>query len=116
MDDILALVSDVYCRFVTFPCGILGQVYRFLKSAFFLTYTKRIEVCFSPCIIFAEFCKFVIVYCLYVLLEYTCFNVSDFTKSNNILTAKAIDPSELIAQYNFAYKSKIIVRKAFFDK
>ena len=54
-DDLLALVSDVYCRFVPFPCGILGQVYRFLRSAVFLTYTKRIEVCFSLCIIFAEF-------------------------------------------------------------
>ena len=71
---------------------------------------------FSPCTIFAEFCKFVIVYSLYVLLEYTCFYVSDFTNSNKMLTAKTIDPSELIAQYNFGYKSKIIVRKAFFDK
>ena len=25
--DLLALVSDVYCIFVTFPCGILGQVW-----------------------------------------------------------------------------------------
>ena len=25
--DILALVGDVYCIFVTFPCGILGQVW-----------------------------------------------------------------------------------------
>ena len=24
--DLLALVGDVYCIFVTFPCGILGQV------------------------------------------------------------------------------------------
>ena len=23
--DLLALVDDVYCIFVTFPCGILGQ-------------------------------------------------------------------------------------------
>ena len=91
-------------------------MYRFLKSAVFLTYTKRIEVYFSSRIIFAEFCKFVIVYTLYVLLEYTCSNVSDFTNSNKKLTAKTIDPSELIAQYNFGYKSKIIVRKAFFDK
>ena len=27
MADLLALVSDVYCIFVTFPCGILGQVW-----------------------------------------------------------------------------------------
>ena len=25
--DLLALVSDVYCIFVTFPCGILGHVW-----------------------------------------------------------------------------------------
>ena len=25
--DLLALVGDVYCIFVTFPCGILGQVW-----------------------------------------------------------------------------------------
>ena len=25
--DLLALVVDVYCIFVTFPCGILGQMY-----------------------------------------------------------------------------------------
>ena len=24
--DLLALVGDVYCIFVTFPCGILGQM------------------------------------------------------------------------------------------
>ena len=24
--DLLALVGDAYCIFVTFPCGILGQV------------------------------------------------------------------------------------------
>ena len=27
MVDLLALVGDVYCIFVTFPCGILGQVW-----------------------------------------------------------------------------------------
>ena len=26
-DDLLALVGDVYCVFVTFPCCILGQVW-----------------------------------------------------------------------------------------
>ena len=25
--DLLALVGNVYCIFVTFPCGILGQVW-----------------------------------------------------------------------------------------
>ena len=27
MADLLALVCDVYCYFVTFPLGILGQVW-----------------------------------------------------------------------------------------
>ena len=27
MADLLFLVSDVYCVFDTFPCGILGQVW-----------------------------------------------------------------------------------------
>ena len=27
MADLLALVVDVYCIFVTLPCGILGQVW-----------------------------------------------------------------------------------------
>ena len=30
--DLLALVSDVYCIFVTFPCGILGQVWYLIVS------------------------------------------------------------------------------------
>ena len=30
--DLLALVGDVYCIFVTFPCGILGQVWYFIVS------------------------------------------------------------------------------------
>ena len=25
--DVLALIGDVYCIFVIFPCGILGQVW-----------------------------------------------------------------------------------------
>ena len=29
---ILALVGDVYCIFVTFPCGILGQVWYLIVS------------------------------------------------------------------------------------
>ena len=40
--DILAFVGDVYCTFVTLPCGILSQVwywiYRFLIFASFLTF------------------------------------------------------------------------------
>ena len=30
--EILALVSDVYCILVTFPCGILGQVWHLIVS------------------------------------------------------------------------------------
>ena len=30
--DLLALVGDVYCIFVTFPCGILGQVLYLIVS------------------------------------------------------------------------------------
>ena len=30
--DLLALVGDVYCIFVTFPCGILGQVWYLVVS------------------------------------------------------------------------------------
>ena len=30
--DLLALVYDVYCVFVTFPCGILGQVWYLIVS------------------------------------------------------------------------------------
>ena len=29
---LLALVGDVYCIFVTFPCGILGQVWYLIVS------------------------------------------------------------------------------------
>ena len=30
--DLLTLVGDVYCIFVTFPCDILGQVWYFIVS------------------------------------------------------------------------------------
>ena len=30
--DLLALAGDVYCIFVTFPCGILGQVWYLIAS------------------------------------------------------------------------------------
>ena len=40
--DLMALVGDVYCIFVTFPCVILGQVWylivSFLIFASFLTF------------------------------------------------------------------------------
>ena len=30
--DLLAIVGDVHCIFVTFPCGILGQVWYLIVS------------------------------------------------------------------------------------
>ena len=30
--DFVALVGDIYCIFVTFPCGILGQVWYLIVS------------------------------------------------------------------------------------
>ena len=30
--DLLALVCDVYCGYVSFPCGILGQVWYLIVS------------------------------------------------------------------------------------
>ena len=49
------------CVFVTFSCGILGQVwyrlYQFLIFAAFLTLIQKAEVCFAPCIISAAFCS-----------------------------------------------------------
>ena len=30
--DFLSLVGDVYCSLVTFPCGILGQVWYLIVS------------------------------------------------------------------------------------
>ena len=43
--DLLALVCDVYCDFVTFPFGILRQVWYLIVSIpdpYSLTYFKRI--------------------------------------------------------------------------
>ena len=36
--DLLALVGDVYCTFVTFPCGFLGQVWYLSVSFPFLLF------------------------------------------------------------------------------
>ena len=43
--DLLALFGDVYCIFVTFPCGILGQVCYLIVSfpdLFFLSYFYKL--------------------------------------------------------------------------
>ena len=55
--DLLALVGDVYCIFVTLPCGILGQVCclivsfpdlcRFHYDLFFLDYFVTFSVGFG---------------------------------------------------------------------
>ena len=58
--DLLALVGDVYCNCVTFPCDILGQVWYLIVSfpdlchpSYFLTYariiTKRSNLFKSTC-------------------------------------------------------------------
>ena len=39
--DLLALDCDGNCVFVTFLCGILGQVYRFLIFVAFLTFLSN---------------------------------------------------------------------------
>ena len=38
--DLLALICGVYSEFVTFPCGILGQVWYLIVSFPFLLCTK----------------------------------------------------------------------------
>ena len=44
--DLLALVGDDYCSFLTFPCGILGQVWYlivlFPDLCLFFTFTKLV--------------------------------------------------------------------------
>ena len=39
--DLLALVCDFYCVFVTFPCGILGQVWYLIVSFPDLSYINE---------------------------------------------------------------------------
>ena len=44
--DLLALVGDVYCIFVTFPFGILGQVWYFIvlfHNLCLLSYFKFVQ-------------------------------------------------------------------------
>ena len=51
MTDLLALVGDVYCIFVTFPCGILGQLCYLIVScpdlcslSYFVNQTNNLEL------------------------------------------------------------------------
>ena len=41
--DILVLVGDVYCIFVTFPCGILGLLWYLIESFPDLCYLSYFE-------------------------------------------------------------------------
>ena len=52
--DLLALVGDVYCICVTFPCGILGQVWYVIVSfpdlcrlSYFVTSSRKVQKCKS---------------------------------------------------------------------
>ena len=53
--DLLALVGDVYCIFVTFPCGILGQVWYLIVSfpdlcrLSYFYITQKINLYFQAC-------------------------------------------------------------------
>ena len=53
--DLLAIVGDVYCIFVTFPCGTLCQV-RYLIVSFpdlcLLSYFKKLSKEFMHIVIF----------------------------------------------------------------
>ena len=46
--DLLALVGDVHCIFVTFPCGILGQVWFLIVSFPDLCRLSYFETRFRP--------------------------------------------------------------------
>ena len=48
MADLLALVGDVYCIFVTFPCGILGQVWYLYHFPIFAIFLILDQNCFIP--------------------------------------------------------------------
>ena len=49
--DLLALVDDVYCIFVSFPCGIFGQVWYLIVTfpdlcllSYFATFSELIHI------------------------------------------------------------------------
>ena len=48
MADLLALVGDVYCIFVTFPCGILGQVWYLYHCLIFAVFLILDQNFFIP--------------------------------------------------------------------
>ena len=74
--DLLALVGDIYCISVTFPCGILFQVwwYRFLIFAIFLTFTDRSKALLLLWII-----------CVMYVLFLLCFRVCSLLPCGHLL-------------------------------
>ena len=53
--DLLALVGDVYCIFVTFHCGILGQVwYLIVSSPDFCCLSYFLYLCLSVIFLFDD--------------------------------------------------------------
>ena len=53
--DPLALVGDVYCIFVTFPCGILGQVWYLIVSFPDLCRLFNSKICLRACNLYSSF-------------------------------------------------------------
>ena len=47
--DLLALVGDIYCIFVTFPCGTLGQVWYLIVSFPDLCHLSYFRFCILCC-------------------------------------------------------------------
>ena len=52
--DLLALVGDVYCSFVTFPCGILGKVWYLIVSFPDLCYLSYYDYVFVFCFLHTQ--------------------------------------------------------------
>ena len=84
----LALVGDVYYIFVTFPCGILGQVwyfiYRFLIFASFLTLSYSVS-----CYLIVRFIHSTSLYCL---PAFQVIHQKETLKINKMLCFKADMP------------------------
>ena len=57
--DLLALVGDVYCIFVTFPCGTLDQVWYLIVSFPDLFRLPYYDYVFVFCILFPAHAKLI---------------------------------------------------------
>ena len=55
-DDLLALVGDVYCIFVTFPCGVLGQVGYFKDKRWLVIERSVVNFINQKLILFITLC------------------------------------------------------------